>query len=110
MPALVDIYFDFDKSQIRQDAVQPLKDLADWMKANPAKSVSVEAHADAKGTSKYNLALGQRRANAAKDYLVNLGVEPARLKSVSYGKEKPFVAGSSDDVLAQNRRIHFAVE
>jgi peptidoglycan-associated lipoprotein len=80
------------------------------MKNNPTKSVVIEAHSDEKGTSKYNRALGQRRANAARDYLVKHGVNVYRVKAVSYGKEKPFVTGSNEKALAQNRRVHFVVE
>ena len=110
VPALADIFFDFDKSEIRSDAAAQLKNNADWMKANPTKSLVAEAHSDAKGSSKYNIALGQRRAIAAKNYLVELGISPARLKAVSYGKEKPVVPGTSDEVRSQNRRVRFVVE
>ncbi len=109
-PPISDIYFDFDKSLIRRDAVSRLEIIAGWMKNNPTKSVVIEAHSDEKGTSKYNRALGQRRANAARDYLVKHGVKASRVKAVSYGKEKPFVTGSNDKALAQNRRVHFVVE
>jgi peptidoglycan-associated lipoprotein len=108
IPNFSDIYFDFDKSLIRKDAVPQLENVADWMTANPTKTIAVEAHADAKGTSPYNIALGQRRADAAKDYLVKQGVDPSRIKAVSYGKEKPFVTSSNEQ--AKNRRIHFVVE
>jgi peptidoglycan-associated lipoprotein len=105
---LGDIYFDFDKSVVRKDAVPELKKVAAWLKANPTKGVVAEAHADEKGTSQYNIALGQRRADAAKKYLVKLGVNPARIKAVSYGKDKPLVAGSNDKAWAKNRVIHFS--
>jgi len=105
---LGDIYFDFDKSVVRKDATPELKKVAAWMKANPTKGVVAEAHADEKGTNKYNIALGQRRADAAKKALVKLGVNPARIKAVSYGKDKPLVAGSNDKAWAKNRVIHFS--
>ncbi len=107
---LADIFFDFDKSEIRSDAAAQLKIDADWMKANPTKNIILEAHSDAKGSREYNIALGQRRATAAKNTLIKLGINPARLKAVSFGKEKPVVAGISDEVRAQNRRVRFVVE
>ena len=110
VPPLADIFFDFDKSEIRSDAAAQLETDANWMKANPTKSIILEAHSDSKGSSEYNIALGQRRATSAKNYLVKLGINPARLKAVSYGKDKPVVAGTSDEVRAQNRRVRFVVE
>ena len=110
VPPLADIFFDFDKSDIRSDAAAQLKTDADWMKANPTKSIILEAHSDSKGSSEYNIALGKRRATAAENYLVKLGINPTRLKAVSYGKDKPVVAGTSDEVRAQNRRVCFVVE
>ena len=110
MPPLADIFFDFDKSEIRSDAAAQLETDANWMKANPTKSIILEAHSDSKGSSEYNIALGQRRATSAKNYLVKLGINPTRLKAVSYGKDKPVVAGTSDEVRAQNRRVRFVVE
>lgn len=110
VPPLADIFFDFDKSEIRSDAAAQLETDANWMKANPTKSIILEAHSDSKGSSEYNIALGQRRATSAKNYLVKLGINPTRLKAVSYGKDKPVVAGTSDEVRAQNRRVRFVVE
>ena len=110
VPPLADIFYDFDKSDIRSDAAAQLKTDAEWMKANPTKNIILEAHSDAKGSSEYNIALGQRRAASAKNYLVKLGINPARLKAVSYGKDKPVVPGTSDEVRAQNRRVRFVVE
>jgi len=108
VPYFGDIYFDFDQSLIRKDAVPQLENVADWMKANPTRTLAIEAHADAKGTSPYNIALGQRRADAAREYLLKKGVATSRVKAVSYGKEKPFVTGVNEQ--AKNRRIHFVVE
>jgi len=107
---LGDIYFDFDKSDIRREAAAQLETNAAWMKAHPNKHVVLEAHCDFKGTPKYNLALGHRRANAAKAYLVKLGIKPDRLKTVSYGKDMPVVQGTNDEVRAENRMIHFVAE
>jgi peptidoglycan-associated lipoprotein len=109
-PGLGDIFYDFDKSELRTDAVEQLKTNANWLQTNTANNVIIEGHCDERGTSEYNLALGERRADSAKDYIVNLGVAPARMKTVSYGEEKPFAAGSTEDAWAQNRRAHFVAE
>ncbi|HJO74674.1 MAG TPA: peptidoglycan-associated lipoprotein Pal, partial [Rhodospirillales bacterium] len=77
---------------------------AAWLKANPSVSITVEGHADERGTREYNLALGERRANSVKDYLISLGVNPARVKTISYGKERPVAVGSTNAAWAQNRR------
>ena len=110
VPGLGDVFFDFDKSALRTDAVEQLKTNANWIQASGARRVSVEGHCDERGTNEYNLALGERRANSTKDYIVNLGVEPARIKTVSYGEEKPFAEGHNEDAWAQNRRAHFVAE
>ncbi len=110
LPGLGDVFYDFDRSELRADAVDQLKTNANWITANTANSVTIEGHCDERGTSEYNLALGERRANSAKDYIVNLGVAPARLKTVSYGEEKPFALGHTEDAWAQNRRAHFVAE
>ena len=109
-PGLGDIFYDYDKSALRTDAVEQLKTNANWLQTNTANNVIIEGHCDERGTSEYNLALGERRADSAKDYIVNLGVAPARMKTVSYGEEKPFAAGSNEDAWAQNRRAHFVAE
>ncbi len=110
VPGLGDVFYDFDKSDLRSDAVEQLKTNANWMQTNSANNVIIEGHCDERGTSEYNLALGERRANSAKDYIVNLGVAPVRMKTVSYGEEKPFAAGSTEEAWAQNRRAHFVAE
>jgi peptidoglycan-associated lipoprotein len=110
LPGLGDVFYDYDKSELRSEAVDQLKTNANWIQVNTSKIVIVEGHCDERGTSEYNLALGERRANSAKDYIVNLGVAPARLKTVSYGEEKPFAAGSNEEAWAQNRRAHFVAE
>jgi peptidoglycan-associated lipoprotein len=110
VPGLGDVFFDFDKSALRADAVEQLKTNANWIQADGARRVVIEGHCDERGTNEYNLALGERRANSAKDYIVNLGVEAARLKTVSYGEEKPFAMGHDEDAWAQNRRAHFVPE
>ncbi len=103
---LKDIYFDFDKYNIRPGDAQILnKDYA-WMQANQGK-VRIEGNCDERGTVEYNLALGQKRADAAKSYLVNLGADPKRLETVSYGKEKPVDPGHNEAAWAKNRRDNF---
>ncbi len=105
-----DMLFDFNKSDIRKDAVVRLDNIVLWMNEHPNQNVVIEAHSDSIGTREYNLALGHRRANSAKAYLVEHGINPDRLKTVSYGKERPFVVGDSEQARAQNRRVHFVLE
>jgi len=108
-PSYNDIFFDFDKADIRNSETVQLDKIADWMKANPNKTIAIEAHSDIKGSNAYNIALGQRRANAAKEYFVKQhGVDASRIKAVSYGKEKPFVGDTGDQSL--NRRVHVVLE
>ncbi|WP_173843388.1 peptidoglycan-associated lipoprotein Pal [Novosphingobium sp. TH158] len=98
------IYFDTDKFNIdSQDAVA-LQGQAQWLMQYPAKRATIEGHADERGTRDYNLALGEKRANAAKNYLVSLGVEASRLTTISYGKERPVATGSNEEAWAKNRR------
>lgn len=98
------IFFDFDKSDIRGDQVSILEKQAAWLKQFPGVTVVIEGHCDERGTREYNLALGERRANSHKDYLISLGVDPNRIETISYGKERPAVLGSNDAAWAQNRR------
>ncbi|RVU33783.1 peptidoglycan-associated lipoprotein Pal [Hwanghaeella grinnelliae] len=98
------IFFDFDASDIRGDQVAVLEKQAAWLKQFPGVTVVIEGHCDERGTREYNLALGERRANSHKDYLISLGVDPNRLETISYGKERPAVLGSNDAAWAQNRR------
>ena len=102
-------FFDLDKADIRGDARDVLAANATWLKKYPSVQFTIEGHADERGTAQYNLALGDRRANAAKDYLVSLGVDASRIKSVSYGKERPFATGHDEDSWQKNRRAHFVV-
>ena len=104
------VFFDFDKSDVRSDARGTLEKQAAWMKKFPGVRVVVEGHCDARGTREYNLALGERRANAVKDYLVALGINPARVKTISYGKERPAAIGENETAWAQNRRGVMVVE
>lgn len=98
------VFFDFDKFNLKPKARQTLQRQAAWLKRYPSVVITVEGHCDERGTREYNLALGERRANSAKNYLVALGVNPNRIRTISYGKERPAVAGSNDAAWAQNRR------
>jgi peptidoglycan-associated lipoprotein len=102
-------FFDYDKADIRGDARDVLSANATWLKKYPSVQFTIEGHSDERGTAQYNLALGDRRANAAKDYLVSLGVDASRIKTVSYGKERPFATGHDEDSWQKNRRAHFVV-
>ncbi len=98
------VFFDFDKHDVTSDAQSTLERQAAWLKTNPAVTITIEGHCDERGTREYNLALGERRANSVKDYLVALGIDPGRVKTLSYGKERPVALGSNDAAWAQNRR------
>jgi peptidoglycan-associated lipoprotein len=98
------VFFDFDKSDIKPEGRQILQRQADWLKKYPNVTVTVEGHCDDRGTREYNLALGERRATAAKKMLVALGVPAARISTISYGKERPAVVGDNEAAWAQNRR------
>jgi peptidoglycan-associated lipoprotein len=101
-----DAYFDYDKADIRADAQTALQHDADFLKKYPQARIVIEGHCDERGSTEYNLALGDRRANAVKQYLVNLGVPAANINTVSYGKEKPFCTESNESCWQQNRRGH----
>jgi peptidoglycan-associated lipoprotein len=104
---LKDSFFDYDKADLRDDARTMLAADAEWLKRYRTVQFLIEGHCDDRGTSEYNLALGDRRANAAKEYLVSLGVDASRVKTVSYGKERPFCTESTEDCWQKNRRAHF---
>ena len=106
---LQDIFFDLDKSSIRDDAKTLLQRNAEWMNRWRSTQVSVEGHCDSRGSSEYNLALGSRRAEAVKAYMVSLGIPSSRLTVVSKGKEQPFCNDENDDCYSQNRRGHFVI-
>ncbi len=107
---LGDVFFEFDSAQLSTDAQEQLKQNGSWLEGNSAKGALIEGHCDARGTSEYNLALGERRANVAKDYLVRLGVPSSRLQTVSYGEECPFTTDQNEEAWAKNRRAHFVVK
>jgi peptidoglycan-associated lipoprotein len=106
---LTDAYFDYDQSDLREDARSALSADAEWLKKYPSVQVLIEGYCDERGTGAYNLALGDRRANAAKEYLVSLGVDGSRIRTVSYGEERPFCTESHEDCWQQNRRAHFVI-
>ena len=107
---LGDVFFDFDSSFLSNDAQGQLKQNAAWLENNAAKKAVIEGHCDSRGTSEYNLALGDRRSASAKEYLVKLGVSSSRLESVSFGEERPFDLGQNEEAWAKNRRAHFVVK
>ena len=98
------IFFAFDRSDISPEAREILARQADWLRRYPNVSVTIEGHCDERGTREYNLALGERRAQAAKNVLVALGIPASRISTISYGKERPAVVGSTEEAYAQNRR------
>jgi peptidoglycan-associated lipoprotein len=110
MIMLEDIYFEFDKSTLTREAQETLTKKARWLRSNTDVKVIVEGHCDERGTNEYNLALGDRRAASTKAFLVDLGISPSRLITISYGEERPLTGGNNEDAWAKNRRAHFAVE
>lgn len=98
------IFFAFDRSDISPEAREILARQADWLRRYPNVTVTIEGHCDERGTREYNLALGERRAQAAKNVLVALGIPVSRISTISYGKERPAVVGSTEEAYAQNRR------
>lgn len=109
-PVLGDIFYDFDSSALNTEAQEQLKQNAVWMQKNAAQAVTIEGHCDERGTDEYNIALGERRANSAKQYLVTLGVGNSRISTVSYGEEKPFDPAHNEEAWAKNRRGHFVTK
>jgi peptidoglycan-associated lipoprotein len=106
---LADALFDYDQATIRPDAAEVLKRDATWLTRWPTTTVTIEGHCDERGTPEYNLALGERRADAVKSYLVSLGVATGRLKIVSFGKERPVCTDSSEPCWQRNRRGHLTI-
>ena len=104
------VFYDFDKSTLTADGRTQIERWAAWMEVYPVTKILIEGHADERGTREYNLALGERRANAAREYLVSLGIDPNRVKTISYGKERPQNTASSEEAYAQNRRGVAVVE
>lgn len=101
------VNFDYDKSALGGEAKKTIKGNVEWMKNNKETKVQIEGHCDARGSIEYNLALGERRAKAVKDYMISLGIPGKRLSVISYGKERPLVSGESEADYAKNRRANF---
>jgi peptidoglycan-associated lipoprotein len=107
LSGLQDVFFDYDKSDLRGESRDVLGADGELLTKNGAAKVLLEGHCDERGTVEYNLALGQRRADAVKNYLIQYGVDPFRLSTISYGEERPFVEGHDESAWSQNRRVHF---
>ena len=104
-----DAYFDYDKSSIRADAQQALTSDANFLKEHPSIHFTIEGHCDERGSEEYNLGLGDRRANSAKEFLVNLGISASRITTISYGKDRPFCTEHNEECWQQNRRAHLVM-
>jgi peptidoglycan-associated lipoprotein len=107
---LEDAFFDFDKYNLRADALVTMQRNAETLVAHPGLRILIEGHCDERGTVEYNLALGDRRARSAKEFLVKYGVASGRIETISYGEERPFAYGHNEDAWAQNRRAHFVIK
>jgi peptidoglycan-associated lipoprotein len=108
--ALRDLYFDFDRYDIRTGDKTTLDENARWLKTNQGALLLIEGHADERGTNEYNLALGERRAKATRDYLVSVGIDSGRITVISYGEERPTCTDKAEACWAKNRRAHFLVK
>ena len=105
-----DIYFDFDSVRLSPDAQEILTQKANWLRANPEATVTIEGHCDNRGTNEYNLALGEGRAQSASAFLVDLGIEQTRINTISYGEERPLDISQGEEAWARNRRAHFVID
>jgi len=105
-----DIYFEFDSIRLTPVDQEMLTKKAIWLRANPAAKVTIEGHCDDRGTNEYNLALREGRAQTAKAFLVDLGIDPSRLNTISYGEERPIDRAQTEEAWAKNRRAHFVIE
>jgi peptidoglycan-associated lipoprotein len=106
---LKDVFFDFDRYDLSSDARTILRANAEWLKSNQAARVEIEGHCDDRGTNEYNLALGAKRAQSAREYLSTLGIAAARLSTISYGEEIPVCKEASESCWRQNRRARFVI-
>ena len=104
-----DAFYEYDSSTLTDQAREALQASSTWLKANSQYGLIVEGHCDERGTEQYNLALGERRAYAAKEYLVSLGIDAARIKTQSFGEERPFDSGTTEAAFAKNRRAHLVL-
>lgn len=105
-----DIHFEFDSIRLTPVAQEILTQKAAWLRANPKAEVKIEGHCDSRGTNEYNLALGEGRAQSAKAFLADLGIDPSRLTTISYGEERPIDRAQTEEGWAKNRRVHFVIE
>lgn len=106
---LADIHFDYNDYTVRPEDGEILHSNAYWLQKNPGRRIQIEGHCDERGSEEYNIALGAKRAQAAKEYLQTLGISPDRMSTISYGKELPLCTEHTEDCWAQNRRDHFAI-
>jgi len=104
------VYFDFDMSNLKSEAQEVLKRKAEWLRNNPGESIIIEGHCDERGTNEYNLALGDRRAQSAKNFLIDLGIAESYLTTISYGEERPADPQHNEKAWSKNRRDHFIIE
>jgi peptidoglycan-associated lipoprotein len=104
------VYFEYDKSTFIPEVREMLTENAEWLKANPDVSVIIEGHCDERGSNEYNIALGDRRAQSVKSFLVDMGIAVERLTPISYGEEKPVDTASTEEAWAKNRRAHFVID
>jgi len=109
MPVLGDVFFAFDQATLTTESKRTLEKNADQLKSAMSVSITIEGHCDERGTNAYNLALGEKRAKATMEYLRSLGVSANRIKTVSYGEERPFATGHDEAAWAKNRRAHFVI-
>lgn len=107
IPGLSTVNFDYDSSTLTSEARRQLGENAEWIKSNGKFTVQIEGHCDSRGSVEYNLALGERRAKAVKNYLVSLGIDSKRMTIISYGEEKPIASGDNEEAYAKNRRANF---
>jgi len=104
-----DVYFEYDRYDLLPAAQEMLRKKAEWLQINPRVPVYIEGHCDERGTNEYNLALGDRRAESAKSFLVDLGISASRLTTISYGEERPVDPRSNEEAWTKNRRVHFVI-
>ena len=105
-----DIYFEFDSIRLSPEAQEILTQKAAWLRKNPQARITIEGHCDDRGTNEYNLALGEGRANSAREYLVDLGIKESRITTISYGEERPIDTGQNEEAWARNRRAQFVID
>jgi peptidoglycan-associated lipoprotein len=104
------VYFDFDRYELSESTRATIRQNADWLRANPGKSIVIEGHCDERGSIEYNLALGERRANATREFLASLGAGGTSVRIVTYGEERPAIQGPNESAWAKNRRAEFTFE